>query len=362
MTLEEAEEKMNKRKNNATGYERWMMRLATNGPAAFGETNNLEGPSGTNVNSIRLRKVKTEDDSNYSSHVEGDEEDVANKSKLGFNKGDSDDEEAASNLDLDLDDDCIEKGDDWEHEENFTDDDETVGNNPFEQEDLAPEIPPPPEIKQDEADDTEGGLSKSGKELQKLLGRTNGSNNSDAEDGDDDDDVEDETDMSPVLAPKKNDALKQEPDGDASYSKQTPSASGKAMPSTPKSAKSKRKHGNEDANKNGPTKKIKKENDSKQSSKVEHTPASKLTASIKVSSADKTKSASDSSVGPVSEKEIQNVLLTTGPMKTQELVAKFKPRLQEKKDKDAFAEILKRMSKIQKLNGSSYVVLKEGYK
>ena len=39
-------------------------------------------------------------------------------------------------------------GDDWEHEETFTDDDEAVGNDPEEREDLAPEIPAPPEIKQ----------------------------------------------------------------------------------------------------------------------------------------------------------------------------------------------------------------------
>lgn len=39
-------------------------------------------------------------------------------------------------------------GDDWEHEEIFTDDDEAVGNNPEEREDLEPEIPAPPEIKQ----------------------------------------------------------------------------------------------------------------------------------------------------------------------------------------------------------------------
>ncbi|KAI3706739.1 hypothetical protein L6452_24676 [Arctium lappa] len=38
--------------------------------------------------------------------------------------------------------------DDWEHEEIFTDDDEAVGNDPEEREDLAPEIPAPPEIKQ----------------------------------------------------------------------------------------------------------------------------------------------------------------------------------------------------------------------
>lgn len=39
-------------------------------------------------------------------------------------------------------------GDDWEHEEIFTDDDEAVGIDPDERDDLAPEIPAPPEIKQ----------------------------------------------------------------------------------------------------------------------------------------------------------------------------------------------------------------------
>jgi hypothetical protein len=39
-------------------------------------------------------------------------------------------------------------GDDWEHEEIFTDDDEAVAIDPEEREDLAPEVPAPPEIKQ----------------------------------------------------------------------------------------------------------------------------------------------------------------------------------------------------------------------
>lgn len=39
-------------------------------------------------------------------------------------------------------------GDDWEHEEIFTDDDEAVANEPEDRADLAPEIPAPPEIKQ----------------------------------------------------------------------------------------------------------------------------------------------------------------------------------------------------------------------
>lgn len=54
--------------------------------------------------------------------------------------------------------------------------------------------PPPPRVTQDEDDEEEGeeeggGLSKSGKELKKLLGKANGLNESDAEDDDDDDDV-----------------------------------------------------------------------------------------------------------------------------------------------------------------------------
>lgn len=40
----------------------------------------------------------------------------------------------------------------------------------------------------DDANEGEGGLSKSGKELKKLLGRSGGLNDSDGEDDDDDDD------------------------------------------------------------------------------------------------------------------------------------------------------------------------------
>lgn len=42
---------------------------------------------------------------------------------------------------------------------------------------------------EDEGEEEEGGLSKSGKELKKLLGKAAGLNESDAEDDDDDDDV-----------------------------------------------------------------------------------------------------------------------------------------------------------------------------
>lgn len=43
---------------------------------------------------------------------------------------------------------CMYTGDDWEHEETFTDDDEAVGNDPEERDDQVPEGPAPPEIKQ----------------------------------------------------------------------------------------------------------------------------------------------------------------------------------------------------------------------
>lgn len=42
----------------------------------------------------------------------------------------------------------MQTGDDWEHEETFTDDDEAVGNDPEEREEQVPEGPAPPEIKQ----------------------------------------------------------------------------------------------------------------------------------------------------------------------------------------------------------------------
>ncbi len=42
----------------------------------------------------------------------------------------------------------LKTGDDWEHEETFTDDDEAVGNDPEEREEQVPEGPAPPEIKQ----------------------------------------------------------------------------------------------------------------------------------------------------------------------------------------------------------------------
>lgn len=369
LTLEEAEEKMKNRRKTADGYERWMMKAANNGPAAFGEVERLDdkdsgagagaGAGGGSGGRGRKKTSGDDDEGNVSDRGEEDEEEeAARKSRLGLNKkvGDADDEEGPRGGDFDFDDDDdIEKGDDWEHEEVFTDDDEAVGNDPEEREELAPEIPAPPEIKQDEEDEEEGfeeeggGLSKSGKELKKLLGRA-GMNDSDGEDDDDDED-EDEAGLSPVLAPKHKEAPKEEP-VDNTPTKPAPSGSARGTPPTTKTTKVKRKiNGDEGKAANGtPLKKVKTENEPKSSVKDESVNASKSNVPLR---------STPSAAGPVTEDEIRAVLMQKAPVTTQDLVAKFKARLKSQEDKKAFADILKGISKIQKTNGSSYVVLRD---
>ncbi|XLU52703.1 hypothetical protein S245_047351, partial [Arachis hypogaea] len=101
----------------------------------------------------------------------------------------------------------------------------------------------------------------------------------------------------------------------------------------------------------------------KSSGKDVHGTASKSNASAK-GSAPPLPSSSSSKVGtstaasgPVSEEEIRAVLKQKTRVTTQYLVAKFKARLRCREDKYAFAEILKRISKIQRTptsNRSSY--------
>ncbi|XP_020590941.1 transcription initiation factor IIF subunit alpha [Phalaenopsis equestris] len=358
LTLEEAEEMMNKRKHNATGYERWMMKAAINGAAAFGEINKSEGfaAGGNGADGIRHKKPKAEENGDHSDRGEEDEnEEESRKLRLGLNRKGGDDDEDGGKVD-DMDDDDIEKGDDWEHEEIFTDDDEAVGNDPEEREDLAPEIPAPPEIKQDEDDEIEGeegGLSKSGKELKKLLGKAAGLNESDAEEEEDDDDMDDETTISPVLAPKQKDAPKDEP-ADNSPAKQA-SGSARGTPSSSKSSKSKKKTGNDDGKSvtSTPAKK-----ETKPLSIKEESPSTfQAGAPSRGSSSTAARTAPVPS-GPVTEEEIRAVLLAMAPVTTQDLVANFKGRIKLKEDKAAFADILKRISKIQKTNGQNYVVLR----
>ncbi|ONK70150.1 uncharacterized protein A4U43_C05F30770 [Asparagus officinalis] len=359
LTLEEAEEKMNKRKSNATGYERWMMKAATNGAAAFGELKKLEGMNDGGAEGNRSKKVKSEDTGDHSDKGEEDvEEEEARKNRLGLNKKSGGDDDDDTKGDMDFDDDDIEKGDDWEHEEIFTDDDEAVGNDPEEREDLAPEIPPPPEIKQDDEEEgeegEEEGLSKSGKELKKLLGKAAGQNESDAEEDEDDDEMEDENISSPVLAPKQKDGIKEEP-ADISPSKTTPSGSARGTPSTSKS-KAKKKSGNDDVK---TTNNVSVKKEPKPLVKEEPSSGSKPSASSKSSASAASKIGSTLSSGPVTEEEIRSVLLATAPLTTQDLVANFKGRIKSQEDKRAFADILRRISKIQKTNGHSYVVLRE---
>ncbi|CAN6283522.1 unnamed protein product [Urochloa humidicola] len=358
LTLEEAEEKMNKRKTSATGYERWMMKAAANGPAAFGsDMKKLEATNGGEKESARPKKGKNNEEGNNSDKGEEDEEEeAARKNRLGLTKkGMDDDEGGGKDLDFDLDDE-IEKGDDWEHEETFTDDDEAVDIDPEERADLAPEIPAPPEIKQDdEENEEEGGLSKSGKELKKLLGRAAGLNESDADEDEEEEDQEDES--SPVLAPKQKDQVKDEP-VDNSPAKPTPSGHARSTPPASKS-KQKRKSGVDDAKTSGgaASKKAKVELDTKAPNVKEEAPSS-----AKPTSKTSASSKSGTNVSPVTEDEIRSVLLAVAPVTTQDLVSRFKSRLRGPEDKNAFAEILKKISKIQKTNGHNYVVLRDDKK
>ncbi|TYG65612.1 hypothetical protein ES288_D06G200100v1 [Gossypium darwinii] len=376
LTLEEAEEKMKNRRKTADGYERWMMKAVNNGAAAFGEVEKIDEKE-TAAAGGRGRKKSTgeEEEGHVSDRGEEDEEEeAARKNRLGLNKksGD-DDEEGPRGGDLDMDDDDIEKGDDWEHEEIFTDDDEAVGNDP-EERDLAPEVPAPPEIKEDEDEEDEeqeGGLSKSGKELKKLLGKASGLNDSDADEDDDDEDVDDDMNFNPTPAPKQKDAPKEEP-ADNSPMKPAPSSSARGTPAASKSSKGKRKGDDTKASNGTPLKKVKSEPESKTSVKEENTSASKGSApskgtsssakagSTSAASASSSKAGSASTAGPVTEEEIRAVLLQKAPVTTSDLVAKFKARLKSPEDKKAFADILRRISKIQKTNGpNNYVVLRE---
>ncbi|KAK1363473.1 Transcription initiation factor IIF subunit alpha [Heracleum sosnowskyi] len=355
-TLEEAEEKMNNRRKTANGYGRWMMKAANNGAAALGEVDEKESGVGGG-RGCKKATGNDHDEANVSDKGEEDEEEEsARKNRLGPNrKGAADDDaEGPRGGDFDFDDDDdIEKGDDWEHQEIFTDDDE---NDPEEREDFGPEIPAPPEFKQDEEDEegeeTEGGLSNSGKELKKLLGRTNGLNESDAED---DDDEEDEISASPILAPKQKLPLLE-----GCPLKLISLAPAHGASSSSKSAKGKRKVSSDDAKAATvvPSKKAKTENDVKPV-KEEPVSTSKKNAPKKGASSVPTESGSAVS-GPVTEDEIRAVLTHEKPMTTQDLVAKFISRLTCKEDKEAFTLKLKRISKLHKTtSGKSFVVLRE---
>lgn len=111
LTLEEAEEKMSKRRNNATEYERWMMKAATNGPAAFGEMKRDEVLNNGASDNNCTKKGKNNDDEILSAKgVEAVEQEMRKKKLAPNTKSIDDDDEGTIKGAYDLDDDDIEKG------------------------------------------------------------------------------------------------------------------------------------------------------------------------------------------------------------------------------------------------------------
>ncbi|KAL5713931.1 hypothetical protein ACHQM5_015962 [Ranunculus cassubicifolius] len=331
LTLEEAEEKIKGRRKTADGYERWMMKMSNTGPTAFGHKKDNKDEEEEEVG---RGNGKGHEKGGGGVEGKGSDRLVHNK------KEEYEDEEGRRGGDYDIDDDDDDddgpKGDDWEHDETFTDDDEA--NDLDDRGDLDTEVPAPPEIDQDEEDEDDeangeetGGLSKSGKELKKLLGKTGGLNDSDDDN---------ETGLSPTLAPKIEDAVKEEPT-DNSLSK----------PSTTNSSKGKRKSAVVDdvkvANGTPLAKKLKTENESKP-------PANNGAASASTSSSIPKKTQPEPT-GPVAEEEIRAFLMQNSPVRPPALVNNFKKRLQTKDDRDALGVVLQRIAMMQ----MGFVVLKD---
>ena len=111
--MEEAEEKMNRRRNSAFGYERWLMKAATNGAAAFSsDVKRLDDVNGGVTNGVHPKKEDMNGNGNQSVKGEDDEEwEAERRNTLGLTtKGiDEDGEESRKDRDFDLDDE-IEKG------------------------------------------------------------------------------------------------------------------------------------------------------------------------------------------------------------------------------------------------------------
>ena len=172
--------------------------------------------------------------------------------------------------------------------------------------------------------------------------------------------VDEDTGGTPVLPSKQKDTVKEEAAAN-SPSKPTPSGSAKGTPSTAKTAKGKRKNGEDVKPSSAPPKKMKTEtvchaiswfklqkstsicirrimqlsnsllytnnfwNIQESKATDEGVPTSKSTASKGAPASVKTEPSSHS--GPVTEEEIRAVLRQRTPVTTQDLVAKFKARL-----------------------------------
>eukprot|EP00250_Pteridium_aquilinum_P028593 c37436_g1_i1 orf=57-1688(+) len=372
LTLEEAEEQMKNRRKTADGYQRWLMKAAITGAAAFGEVEKISGGGGGGRGGFKRRADDDDDDPAFSDKGEEDADDEEDrKNRLGMNKknGDEDGEEPAKGDDREFEDEEPERGDDWEHEETFTDDDETVGNDPEEREENAPELSAPPEIKQEEEDEEaeqedgqqeKGGLSESGLELKKLLGKTAGLDESaDDESSDEDNDMENEDNSSPVLAPKRKEVPKEEP-GDSTPAKPANAAPGRTTPANTAVSKGKRKAGTDDS-KSSPaaasSKKVKTEASQEDIKSSESAPKAGVSPAKAGAAPSRPKSTSQGS-GVVTEDDVKAVL-KQGPIKSHDLVNKFKSRLATREDKAAFASVLKNISRIHKTDAGNFIVLRE---
>jgi transcription initiation factor TFIIF subunit alpha len=113
LTLEEAEEKMNRRRNSASGYERWMMKAGANGAAAFSsDVKKLDNVNAGTTGRVQPKKGDRNEDGDQSDIGEEDGEgETARKNRHGpTTKGmEEDDEEGRKDRDFDMDDE-IEKG------------------------------------------------------------------------------------------------------------------------------------------------------------------------------------------------------------------------------------------------------------
>ncbi|KAI3890723.1 hypothetical protein MKW92_048980 [Papaver armeniacum] len=298
LTLEEAEEKIKNRRMTPEGFQRWIIKLANSGAAAFGNVSN--------------------------NGDEDEKEEAQRKNRFGLYKRDGDDdEEGPRGGDIDMDDDNIEK-----RGKNLCD---------------APKVPAPPEIKQvhphfiptaitlayytllfytnsksscgctdfqdkddddDEANEEEGGgLSKSVKELKKLLGRSAGMNASD----DDDHDNRMMICACYTCVGSKKEGYTPKEGPVETPAKAAPSGSTRGTASTTSNLQSKRKYNFHY---------ILIVQESKSSAK--EGPASASSCA---------KASADLSTGRVTEEEIRTVLVQSAPLTTQELMAKFKERL-----------------------------------
>ncbi|CAL4913566.1 unnamed protein product [Urochloa decumbens] len=357
LTLEEAEEKMNKRRSSASGCEQRLIKVATNGASAFSSGVKEEEVNEGAANGVHPKKGDRNENGIQSDKGEVDEEGGAatkNRHDLTTKGMDEDDEEGGKDRDFDLDDE-IEKGDHWEHEETFTDDDETLDVDIEERPDLADPEAAPPEIKQDDNENelgSSGNLSKSGQELKKLLRRTAGENESDTDDKNTDEDEP----PSPECAPKQLVEPKSEP-VDSKPAKPTPSAHAQISIPPPKSTQKRRSGGGDANTSNGAaSKKIKTEPETRTMSVKAETPSSwEPTSQVPLP-------ARTTELSPVTEEEVRAVLRAIAPVTSQDLVSRFRSRVTTQEDKKAFLEIVKKISHMYKNNGRNYIVLRQEHK